>query len=124
MSLRNMYSFVITGRIPSKKNSRVTNRKTGRSFPSRDYTKWHKNAAEQLENFYNEEIDFPVEVSYKFYMPDLRPTDISNKLESINDLLTDINFWKDDNWSIVRKFHASAELDRENPRVEITVNEL
>lgn len=119
-----MYSFVITGRIPSKKNSRVTNRKTGRSFPSRDYTKWHKNAAEQLENFYNEEIDFPVEVSYKFYMPDLRPTDISNKLESINDLLTDINFWKDDNWSIVRKFHASAELDRENPRVEIIVNEL
>lgn len=124
MSLKNMYSFVITGRIPSKKNSRVTNRKTGRSFPSRDYTKWHKNAAEQLENFYNEEIDFPVEVSYKFYMPDLRPTDISNKLESINDLLTDINFWKDDNWSIVRKFHASAELDRENPRVEIIVNEL
>ena len=124
MSLKNMYSFVITGRIPSKKNSRVTNRKTGRSFPSRDYTKWHKNASEQLENFYNEEIDFPVEVSYKFYMPDLRPTDISNKLESINDLLTDINFWKDDNWSIVRKFHASAELDRENPRVEIIVNEL
>ena len=57
-------------------------------------------------------------------MPDLRPTDISNKLESINDLLTDINFWKDDNWNIVRKFHASAELDRENPRVEITVNEI
>lgn len=119
-----MYSFTITGRIPSKKNSRVTNRKTGRSFPSRDYTKWHKNAEKQLENFHNEEIDFPVKVSYKFYMPDMRTCDISNKIESINDLLTDINFWKDDNWNIVRKFHASAELDRENPRVEITVNEL
>ena len=124
MSLKNMYNFVITGRIPSKKNSRVTNRKTGRSFPSKSYANWHKQAEKQLENFHNEEIDFPVEVSYKFYMPDLRPTDISNKLESINDLLTDINFWKDDNWSIVRKFHASAELDRKNPRVEIIVNEL
>ena len=124
MSLKNMYSFTITGRIPSKKNSRVTNRKTGRSFPSKSYVNWHKQAEKQLENFHNEEIEFPVEISYKFYMPDLRPTDISNKLESINDLLTDINFWKDDNWSIVRKFHASAELDRENPRVEITVNEL
>ena len=124
MNLKNMYNFTILGRIPSKKNSRVTNRKTGRSFPSRDYVKWHKNAEEQLNNFHNEEIDFPVEVTYNFYMPDLRPTDISNKLESINDLLTDINFWKDDNWSIVRKFHASAELDRDNPRVEIIVNEL
>ena len=43
-----MYNFTITGRTPSKKNSRVTNRKTGRSFPSRDYVKWHKNAEKQL----------------------------------------------------------------------------
>lgn len=119
-----MYSFTIIGRIPSKKNSRVTNRKTGRSFPSKSYVNWHKQAEEQLKEIFNEEIDFPVEVSYKFYMPDLRPTDISNKLESINDLLTDINFWKDDNWRIVRKFHAYAELDRENPRVEVIVNEI
>lgn len=117
-----MYSFTIKGRIPSKKNSRITNRKTGRSFPSKAYVNWHKQAEEQLKEIFNEEIDFPVEVSYKFYMPDLRPTDISNKLESINDLLTDINFWKDDNWRIVRKFFASAELDRDNPRVEVIVN--
>lgn len=122
--MSSLYEFTIEGRIPSLKNSRVTNRKTGRSFPSRDYVKWHKNAEKQLKEITNEEIDFPVEVSYNFYMPDLRPTDISNKIESINDLLTDIKFWKDDNWKIVRKFHASAELSRENPRCEIRINEV
>lgn len=119
-----MYKFTILGRIPSKKNSRVTNRKTGRSFPSRDYVKWHKNAEDQLDKFHNEEIDFPIEITYNFFMPDERKCDISNKIESINDLLTDINFWKDDNWKIVKKFHALAELDRDNPRVEIIINEL
>lgn len=119
-----MYKFTIYGRIPSKKNSRITNRKTGRSFPSKQYTEWHKNVEKQLKDLFDEGIDFPVEITYDFYMPDLRPTDISNKLESINDLLTDIGFWKDDNWSIVQKFHASAQLDRDNPRVEVIVNEI
>lgn len=118
-----MYNFTITGRIPSKKNSRVTNRKTGRSFPSRDYTKWHKHAEEQLENFKNEGINFPVHITYHFFMPDNRRCDISNKLESINDLLVDINFLEDDNWKIIKSFSAIAELDTENPRCEITIDE-
>lgn len=122
--MSSLYEFAIEGRIPSKKNSRVTNRKTGRSFPSRDYVKWHKNVEKQLENFKNEGIDFQVHISYDFYMPDNRRCDISNKIESINDLLVDINFLTDDNWKIIKSFTATAQLDTENPRCEIRINEV
>ncbi|MBQ9160933.1 MAG: RusA family crossover junction endodeoxyribonuclease [Methanobrevibacter sp.] len=119
-----MYNFTLIGRVPSKKNSRITNRKTGRSFPSSSYVKWHKQAEKQLEKLKEENIDFPIHIHYEFFMPDLRKTDISNKIESINDLLVDIHFLKDDNWKIIQQFSAYAQLDRDNPRVEIQIDEL
>lgn len=57
-----------------------------------------------------------------FYCKDLRRRDVSNMLESINDLLVDTGILKDDDWQHLRIGNADAELDRENPRAEITIH--
>ena len=57
-----------------------------------------------------------------FYCKDLRRRDVSNMLESINDLLVDAGIIEDDDWKHVRIGGADADLDRENPRAEITIN--
>lgn len=61
-------------------------------------------------------------IRYKFYMPDNRKTDLSNKIESINDLF--VRYWiiEDDNRKIIRNIEAeSMWIDRNNPRCEIQI---
>ena len=119
-----MEKITILGQTPSKKNSRI-NTRSGRSFPNKKYTEWHKSATKQLEAI--EPMDFnwimgiKCEINYMFYVQDLRRRDVSNMLESINDLLVDVGILEDDNWNCVRIGWADAELDRKNPRAEITI---
>lgn len=42
-------------------------------------------------------------------------------IESINDLFVDLGIVKDDDWQHVRIGSGDAELDRTNPRAEITI---
>lgn len=116
------HEFVISGRIPSKKNSRISTR-SGRSFPSRKYTDWHQETALMLRHLANQGIDYPVAVHYYFYLPDNRRTDLSNKIESINDLLVDINFIEDDNVKFITQLHVYyMGVDRKDPRCEVAVS--
>lgn len=116
------YNFTLQGRIPSKKNSRISTR-SGRSFPSKKYTEWHKEAADQLSDLADECIDYEVAISYRFYLPDNRRTDLSNKIESINDLLVDIGFIEDDNVKYVSQLHVYyMGVDKKEPRCEIAVS--
>lgn len=111
--------ITILGRIPSKKNSRI-NTKSGRSFPSSKYTEWHKDASFQLKKFCP--IDHSPEdgVQLKFWMPDNRRCDLTNKAESVMDLLVDNEFLEDDCWQITGLVELSCGgVDKENPRVEI-----
>lgn len=62
-----------------------------------------------------------VTINYVFYCQDLRRRDVSNMLESINDLLVDVGILKDDDWKHVRIGWADADLDRDNPRAEIVI---
>ena len=115
------YEFTIRGRIPSKKNSRI-NLRNGRSIPSKKYTEWHRNASEQLAFLTSENINKPIYIRYYFYLPDKRRTDMSNKIESINDLLVDIGFIEDDNTKIIQEMHVYyMGIDRESPRCNISV---
>lgn len=110
--------LIIRGRIPSKKNSRITTR-TGRSFPSKNYTDWHKDASLQLKQF-KEKIPNGSWLIIKFFMPDNRKCDLTNKAESIMDCLVDNGFLEDDNYSIVPNLTLQFEtIDKENPRCEI-----
>lgn len=56
-----------------------------------------------------------------FYVQDLRRRDVSNMIESINDLFVDEGIVKDDDWQHVRIGSGDAELDRKNPRAEIII---
>ncbi len=109
--------ITILGRIPSKKNSRI-NTRSGRSFPSAKYTAWHKDASSQLIG--QKAIPIGSSLQLNFYFPDNRRTDLSNKTESIMDLLVDNGFLEDDCWQVVPSLTLQGmEVDKENPRVEI-----
>lgn len=115
--------ITILGQTPSKKNSRI-NTRSGRSFPSKRYSEWHKSASEQLKPlipFSDRGVSDKVTINYMFYVQDLRRRDVSNMIESINDLFVDLGIVKDDDWKHVRIGLGDAELDRENPRAEITI---
>lgn len=115
--------IVLLGQVPSKKNSRI-NTRSGRSFPSKRYSEWHKIASEQLKAINRispRGVSDKVTINYMFYVHDLRRRDVSNMLESINDLLVDVGILEDDDWKHVRIGWADATIDKENPRCELTI---
>ena len=117
----NTRHIVITGRTPSKKNSRVCFVRHGKmmNIPSKAYVEWHKSAMAQVTGSPVANIK---EVTLNFYAPDKRGTDLSNKAESIMDLLVDKGILEDDNWFIVPKLTIEMKgIDRTNPRCEIWI---
>lgn len=111
--------ITLFGRVPSKKNSRIHTR-TGMSFPSANYTAWHKDASNQLKFFKKDPMEIPRTVTITFFFPDKRRTDLSNKAESIMDLLVDNGFLADDSWQVVNKLVLiGGGVDKDNARAEI-----
>lgn len=87
---------------PSKKNSRVTDRRTGRSFPSKRYVEWHRAATLWLRSHYPcGRIEGPLKITLSFTHPTLRRKDADNGTNSIFDLLVDVGILQDDCWTIV-----------------------
>ena len=121
-------SLVVHGNTPSKKNQRISIRtKQGRmlNIPSNKYREWHKVAEDDLygQKTPHSEV-LPLEVvsstTLTFFSPNKRKYDLSNKSESIMDLLVDCGFLEDDNWAVVHKLEiVHGGVDRENPRCEI-----
>jgi Holliday junction resolvase RusA-like endonuclease len=124
MPTKDGLKITITGQTPSKKNARI-NTRSGRSFPSKRYTEWHKNSTKELETIQPSDFNWikglKCEINYMFYCQDLRRRDVSNMLESVNDLLVDLGILEDDDWKHVRIGWADADLDRENPRAELNI---
>jgi|11_taG_2_1085331.scaffolds.fasta_scaffold08323_4 Holliday junction resolvase RusA-like endonuclease len=111
----------LNGRIPSKKNSRV-NTRSGRSFPSKKYMEWHTTAMWEVKSQKPPmEID-RCEIQLIFHMPDRRRADLTNKAESIMDLLVDAGVLTDDSWQVVTPITLHGFYDKENPGVEIIIN--
>lgn len=110
----------IKGRVPSKKNSRI-NTRFGRSFPSKAYKEWHEDASWQLYTQKKPMGLTKAQVELHFYMPDNRRADLTNKAESVMDLLVDVGVLKDDSWQVVNTIILKGELNKENPRVEIFI---
>ena len=118
-----MISIVISGRCPSKKNSRmiVCRGKFPMNMPSAKYKEWHKVASLQLVQQKIQPVKGCVkEMVATFYAPDNRKYDLSNKFESIADLLVDNGVLEDDNYTILpRVVMIFGGVDRENPRIEV-----
>ena len=97
------WQYTIPLETPSKKNSRVTNRSTGRSFPNKRYMDWHKAALKILESqgIPQEPIKDKVYVVGFFTRGDRRRRDNNNSGASILDLFVDAGILADDNDEIV-----------------------
>lgn len=67
-------------------------------------------------------IDYPIELSCKFYMPTHRRVDVVNLLQAVCDILVKYGVIADDNSNIVASFDGTRVLyDKENSRTEITI---
>jgi Holliday junction resolvase RusA-like endonuclease len=117
--------IVVEGRIPSKKNSRNVFVRGGKQFniPSKKFIEWHKEAAMSIKAqktpVWLENVE---EIQIQFLMPDNRACDLTNKAESILDLLVDCEVIEDDKWQIIPRIllHAAG-IDREQPRADIWI---
>lgn len=109
--------IILTGIVPSKKNSRI-NTRSGLSFPSKKYTTWHKDAVKQLQGV--KKIPSGTPLVFTYYNDSKRSGDLSNKWQSIEDTFTDCGIIEDDNWFILPDIHMKfGGVDKENPRAEI-----
>ncbi len=118
-------TFTIPGNPVTKKNhQRILKTRDGRSFvaPSAQYKAYEEQSGWFIPM---KEIDYPVNVKCVYYMETLRRVDLVNLLESTLDCLVRYGCLKDDDSRIVQGHDGSRVLlDRENPRVEITITEM
>ena len=119
--------FIVPIAPTSKKNHQqiLFNNKTRKPYvaPSKQYMEYENNALWFIPKDRN--IDFPVNVKCLFYMPTKRPCDLTNMLESIDDVMVKARLLKDDNFNIIKGHDGSRVLyDKENPRTEVTIEKL
>lgn len=136
--------ITIKGQTPSQKNGKqiVKNRTTGNMFiMSNNRVKtWQADAIEQLASFPCK-FSGRVQIDYMFYVKDKVQRDLDNMIASVNDVLQVANadyamqrgkmrpvkktgIIQGDNWQLLRIGSADATVDKENPRVVLTITEL
>ena len=95
-------SYEIPLETPSKKNQRI-NTRSGRSFPSKRYSEWHRVASKILrqQGLPETPISGRVKVEGFFVRGDHRVRDNNNSGASILDLFVDVGILEDDRDSIV-----------------------
>ena len=109
------------GHIPSKKNSRRNFR--GMSLPSKAHEAWKALELPTLQGV--EGFSGPVKIDYQFYPGTLRFFDLSNAIESINDLLVEACILIDDNWMHLRETSVSVPgYDQGNEHCIVTIEAL
>lgn len=99
------YTYTLDGETPSKKNSRI-NTRSGRSFPSAQYTAWHDAALLQLARQWKpyKPIDSSIVITFTFVHADRKRRDSDNQVSSILDLLQDAGIIAGDHWGIVSTY--------------------
>jgi len=116
--------IVLKGRIPSKKNSKQWVGNGNRKFliPSKNYAIWHEEQMWELKKY---KVKSPItrcSMIVEIAFPDNRKADISNKIESVNDLLVDAGILEDDDHRILHSLNLkSLGVDKENPRAVIII---
>lgn len=125
-----LYGQTIVIPIPpiTKKNHQriVRNRSTGAPMvmPSEQYKIYERDCGWFL-NGLDVMISESVNVECRFYMPTRRRCDLTNLLESIDDVLVRFHVLADDNYSIVAGHDGSRVFyDKENPRTEICITRM
>lgn len=117
--------MVVHGTIPSKKNSRMLFVRNGRiiNLPQKRYEEWHKTALQSLKKIAPRLSDSIEEVHLTIYSENKRKFDLTNKAESIMDLLVDAGIILDDNYEVIPKITIKyGGVSKEDPRCEIEIH--
>lgn len=102
----------------------LTNRRTGKPFvaPSEQYIIYARDCGWFMPRLL---IDYPVNIKCHFYLKTKRKCDLTNLLEAIDDIMTEYEVIKDDNYNIIAAHDGSRVFyDKENPRTEIWIERL
>lgn len=109
--------------ITKKNHQRILrNYKTGKPFvaPSEQYKQYEAQAMWFIPK--GEHIDYPVNIKCLFYMPTRRRCDLTNLLESIDDIMVKAGLLEDDSYHIIVGHDGSRVLyDKEKPRTEVEI---
>lgn len=122
-----MLKFIIPVRPRTKKNhGQLITLKNGRQMmlPSKSYKEFEKEVLKFIKEHpeLRVKIDKPVNLECHFYKDKNYKSDLVGYLQAIQDALVKAEVLEDDNTNIVATTDGSfVELDRQNPRVEITI---
>ena len=116
--------IVLPFETPSKKNSRVVDRRTGRSFPNKRFTDWHKAALLHIRTQGAEPVEGPVRIDFAFTHPTRRRCDSDNKVSSIMDLLVDAGVLPDDCWEVVPAYTVRNRYVKGEAKADIYITTL
>ncbi len=118
--------ITVFGRPISKDNQSRAPSKHGRYFLHREYRDYERNVRAQVENQLSKVVGFKpfinmLRVSMIFFFQDNRHPDLFNAPKSICDALNKV-LWIDDKQIVSAGLKMA--IDRDNPRVEIEVEEI
>lgn len=102
-----VFQIKVEGNVPSKKNARniFFHKQTGRlmNLPQKNYLDWHSNSSIWLKTAPNlKKITEPISfILIKISANSRRKYDLTNKAESVMDLLVDNQIIEDDNSDVI-----------------------
>lgn len=122
-----MIQFTIPGTPVTKKNSvRIARRADGSPFvlPGKKFLEYQSRSGLYIPHKW-ELLKGPDNMRCVYYMPTLRRVDLVNLLEATCDILVHYGVVDDDNSAVISGHDGSRVfLDRKNPRVEITLEDV
>ncbi len=122
-----LFSYTLEGHVPSKKNSKmiVCRGNFPRVLPSKAYTEWHDPQLLLARAQWRGRS--PLEtahVAITIHSVNKRTSDLTNKAESVMDLLVDAGVLADDNWNAVpRVTLIYGGVDKKRPRAEVVLTD-
>lgn len=121
------WGCVLKGAPRTKKNSQqIFRSRSGKPFvaPSKEFLIYQEKCLWQIKTP-QKPISEAVNVKCVYYMPNRRRVDLVNLIEATCDILVKAGVLADDCAAIVASHDGSrVRLDRENPRVEIEIEEV
>ena len=122
--------LTIKGNVPSQKNRKIIsmNRATGRPFlrSAPQVKEWQESALYQLKSQFSgyKVTDYPITLTVVVYYDNKRRHDLDNALSTVMDALSAAEVIEDDNTNFVECITVQfGGHDKENPRVEIYLDE-
>ena len=122
-----MLSYTVKLAPVTKKNHQRIMVSGNRRFiaPSKQYQEYAQQSGWFLQPAPEKPIDYRCNVKCLFFLPTRRRTDLTNLLESIDDILVDSGVLADDNYMIIASHDGSrCFVDKENPRTEIYIERM